>query len=368
MPPGEDRDTMMIHAATYLTRVASASVPSADDAVVRLWPRPAHTRREPKATNNAPPKNFEATVVATLLRHMDAAQPAKTGLLGMWYPHAYEAAARASGQALPQDGWTGYANPRFFVRPQPHQFRVRAYQSASTALDAFFAGPTIADCGSAIAAAHWQVVRHTLGDAKFDAVFGSASSPTPEILRMHIGKSTLAWEPLSYFVDWGPAARARRAFDKSQAKRGDLYHIQGVAHYQAKHPDGSGCGYNVLYAGDDTCGEPLFVGFDLQPACTEQQIRALLQEQFNAPRNLRALAYIKHSPYPGAYDLQAMGLPTMLPTDETHTVGLLPTTQRRLRFDRLWRARRTAAATLAQSVEQVLTHRQAQLSQYEQLR
>ena len=224
-------------------------------------------------------------------------------------------------------------------------------------MDAFFAGPTISECGGAIAAAQWQVVRQTLGATKFDAVFGSAQSPTHDMLRMSIAGLATAWEPLAYFVDWGPTAQLRQGFDQAQARVGDLYYIQGVPHYEAKHPDGMGRGYNVLYTGDNALGEPLFAGFDLHPECTEQDIRALLVDYYNAPRTLRARSYIKHSPYPSAYDLERQGLAETLPPDGRHATGFLPGTHRRMRFDRLWQARETPAIELAETVAETLAQK-----------
>ena len=303
---------------------------------------------------------LETATINTLLRHVRAAQPKKSSLRGIWYPHAYEKAALARHAALPKNFWTGYAGDAWFDKPKHHNLRVRAYQSASAALDAFFAGPTVADCGSAIAAAQWQAVRGALGDAKFDAVFGDVKSSTNTLRRMSIAGFAAAWEPLAYFVDWGPTAYEACTFDKAQARRGDLYYIQGVAHYEAKHPDGIGRGYNVVYAGDNALGEPLFTGFDLHPACTEAEIRSLLVDCYNEPRSLRARAYIKHSPCPSAYDLKAQGLAETLTLGAHHALGLLASTQRRLRWDRLWQACNTSADTLIRTVDETLAERLGQ--------
>jgi hypothetical protein len=98
---------------------------------------------------------------------------------GTYSPEAYRDACTAAG--MPEkwddryyDGHTGAAQ---WHQPREHgnrqTFTLQRGESASQALKDFLAGPTIADWRVIALALEMDDVRDTLGDAKFDALFGS---------------------------------------------------------------------------------------------------------------------------------------------------------------------------------------------------
>lgn len=74
----------------------------------------------------------------------------------------------------------GHTNAAGWTQPYEHKavndFSLKKGNSASTALKAFLAGPTITDYRAALLAEEIDEVREEMGDHKFDLLFGSANS------------------------------------------------------------------------------------------------------------------------------------------------------------------------------------------------
>jgi hypothetical protein len=94
----------------------------------------------------------------------------------------YRAACEAAGQP---DKWqdhyrNGHTSAAGWTQPYEsksvNDFQLKKGHSASAALKAFLAGPTITDYRAALLAEEIDEVRDTLGDIKFDQLFGSANS------------------------------------------------------------------------------------------------------------------------------------------------------------------------------------------------
>jgi hypothetical protein len=111
---------------------------------------------------------------------------AATGQLdgGMYEPQEYQAACTAAG--LP-DKWDpkyarGHTSASQWTQPYEGRydmaFELKQGQSASQALKDFIAGPTIADYRVIGVAIEMDEVRDTLGDQRFDQLFGSDNDAT----------------------------------------------------------------------------------------------------------------------------------------------------------------------------------------------
>src|SRR6185295_7550706 len=100
---------------------------------------------------------------------------------GMYQPADYRAACMAAGTP---DKWDdkyegGHTEAGQWEQPydSPYEmmFTLKAGQSASQALKDFIAGPTIADFRTIAVALELEEVRDSMGNEKFDALFGSAT-------------------------------------------------------------------------------------------------------------------------------------------------------------------------------------------------
>lgn len=93
----------------------------------------------------------------------------------------YRAECEAAGKP---DKWkdhyrNGHTEAKGWKQPYEHKavndFELKKGYSASTALQAFLAGPTITDYRAALLAEEIDEVRDEMGDRKFDMLFGSAN-------------------------------------------------------------------------------------------------------------------------------------------------------------------------------------------------
>jgi hypothetical protein len=100
---------------------------------------------------------------------------------GMHHWEAYRAQCEAAGKAEKwKDAYrNGHTEAAGWTQPYEHRrvndFTLKKGHSASTALQAFMAGPTICDYRVALLADEIDEVRDELGDRKFDRLFGSAN-------------------------------------------------------------------------------------------------------------------------------------------------------------------------------------------------
>jgi hypothetical protein len=98
---------------------------------------------------------------------------------GTYSPDAYRAACTAAGTPEKWDDryYAGHTGAMQWHQPREHgramTFTLQRNQSASQALKDFLAGPTIADWRVIAIALEIDDVRDTLGDHKFDALFGT---------------------------------------------------------------------------------------------------------------------------------------------------------------------------------------------------
>ena len=101
---------------------------------------------------------------------------------GMFQPEEYQAACQAAGTPDKWDDKYFHGNTSATQWTQPWEgrydntFTLKTGQSASQALKDFIAGPTIADWRTLAVAVEMNEVRDTIGDAKFDKLFGSNNS------------------------------------------------------------------------------------------------------------------------------------------------------------------------------------------------
>ena len=126
-----------------------------------------------------------------------AQNPAFDATTGVHYWDEYKAELAARGQESQWDDKyaVGHSDATQFVQPYEGRYAfewtLKKGQSASEAVQAWLTGLTIAEYRSAGVAAEIDEVRDSLGDRKFDALFGSKDegedSKVPAAQRLTIG-------------------------------------------------------------------------------------------------------------------------------------------------------------------------------------
>ncbi|MDB4959527.1 MAG: hypothetical protein JWO36_7096 [Myxococcales bacterium] len=186
---------------------------------------------------------------------------------------------------------------------QPHQknafmdWELKKGQSASQGIKDWLSGATIAECLSTVIALEIDTLRASIGDKKFDKMFGSADAKEdaaiPADHRMHVRAgiqgtpvanymkaTTVAQEAAAKGGEFGTVEPAQ--LDKDLIP-GQWYYFYNHPKYLLKHPGGAWQGENALYMGKNEAGERLWSGLGAtatEDAMTDEMVRA-----YNSPRN-----------------------------------------------------------------------------------
>ncbi len=190
-------------------------------------------------------------------------------------PAAYRHGYAPGGETLWKGGGIGSAGGRFLWQLAP-------FASASRAIRTWLAGPTVAECGSTLVAVQLLALVETLGDARFDLMFGSTTK--------------LALKPYEYlicpFPDKTPLKHVLSEIELMTAKdkgaigarpglkRGDTVYFVNHPAYIMKHPGGLWSGENAVYDGEID-GAQTFSGFGASKK-TEEAMNESLVEAYNA--------------------------------------------------------------------------------------
>lgn len=171
-------------AADPATMAADPATAAADPAVVAADPAAAATAADPAAAipQVAAAKEAGQPAPVQVATASEQAYGAGADQLdrGMYEPEAYRAACEAAGASQRWDDryFQGHTTAAGWTLPHEthnrNSFTLKAGHSASQALKDFIKGPTIGDFRVQAVALELDGVRDTLGDQKFDQLFGSA--------------------------------------------------------------------------------------------------------------------------------------------------------------------------------------------------
>jgi hypothetical protein len=192
-----------------------------------------------------------------------------------------------------EDFRNGYADPTYFERIQPMDWRLKPGMSASAAMKSWLRGLTIAECNSTVVAIEIDSLRAAIGDAKFDAKFGSTDHPVPEKQRLRI-KPNPSETPIENLIERTEAAKAGQAgtLGHRPAKTGEWYYFYNHPKYLLKHPGGDWQGENALFMGIRAAdGVQIWSGLGADQK-TEPDLAVEMIEAYNYDRS--------------AYDLQRL--------------------------------------------------------------
>jgi hypothetical protein len=143
---------------------------------------------------------------------------------GMYEPHEYHAACTAAGTPDKWDDKYAHGHTSANQWTQPYEgrydmaFELKHRQSASQAIQDFVAGPTIADYRVIGVAIEMNELRDTIGDQRFDQMFGSSDSDTDaKISRGQRLKITSAMYTIPFAAQMLALAAENEAVDQTEA-------------------------------------------------------------------------------------------------------------------------------------------------------
>jgi hypothetical protein len=186
----------------------------------------------------------------------------------------------------------GFADPEYFEQLEGYwDWRLKPRKSASAAIKKWLSGLTIAECFSTAIACEIDAVRAAIGDARFDALYGSSDTDIPEDRRLRVGTNTFV--PNVWFgglVTHTEAATSGAGTPGNRpVKIGEWYYFQNHPMYLKKHPGGAWQGENAVYVGVGPEGKQLWIGLGSstgpplnRPEVTEDQMIDEMLEAYNA--------------------------------------------------------------------------------------
>lgn len=177
-------------------------------------------------------------------------------------------------------------NSDFFEKISHDYYRLKVGASASAAIRDLLNGERnhVIDCTAALSIAQYSALMLTLGDEKFDRIFGQASALdnlTPEdrriIISPHLelmGHSKYGVNlldiaeinPLLYFFDYSEAAKQRGGCPIECLAAASMVYFKGHIEYTNKHVCGAFGGWNAVYSGENT-----FLGFGFSRALSTEE-------------------------------------------------------------------------------------------------
>jgi len=176
------------------------------------------------------------------------------------------------------DYYGGFANPTYFDRIAPMDWRIKPKVSASEAIKSWIKGLTIAECFSTVVAIEYDTIRAAIGDAKFDNIFGAVDTEISLEKRLRIAtpnSNDFAQIPLNQYMKLTDSASKgdEGTINNRPVKVGEWYYFYNHPKYRDKHPAGEWQGENSIYMGKNKDGDQLWSGLGtLSEATKDSQI------------------------------------------------------------------------------------------------
>jgi Putative peptidoglycan binding domain/Protein-glutamine gamma-glutamyltransferase len=217
---------------------------------------------------------------------MEQANVGASATSGVWYDYNYFAEHKKDPATFPwDDEWrNGLASPEYFDRTAPLDWRLKPGKSASEGIKAWLKGLTIAECLTCIVAIEIDTLRAAIGDAAFDAQFGSTDTPVPENKRLRIRQDT-AGTPVEGKFKATEAVADPGTLGHRNVKVGDWVYFYNHPRYLLKHPGGAWQGENAVYVGDNAAGQQLFSGLGASDKTEAAMIDEDMVDDYNRARN-----------------------------------------------------------------------------------
>ncbi|WP_252178685.1 ATP-binding protein [Endozoicomonas sp. 4G] len=183
----------------------------------------------------------------------------------------------------------------------------------SECLNAFFHGPTTADCATTLFACQYRAIETIIGSSEFDRIFGAPVSKfrIPANLFGHISQSSGLCALKGKYIDpinlSNPLYRLFNYLEfctdswsteqsEQEIEKGDILYIEGVKDYHLKHASGSAVGFNLVCTGQNSSGQNLYLGFgpnEFYEPKTYDQVKKILIDGYNKPQSPETILAIK---------------------------------------------------------------------------
>ena len=253
--------------------------------------------------------------------------------------------------------------PKYFDRDYVDSFVEKGSEhTPSECLDAFFYGPTMAECATTLLACQYRAIETIIGTDQFNRLFGAPASKfriarslfqnnitEPENLPDGFGdiQPIDITNPLySLFVDLRFTRDScpdpvTTKLSESDIIKGDILYIRGVESYHAKHITGSAMGFNLICTGQNSSGHNLYLGFGpdkFDEPKTYDQVKNILIDGYNKPQSPETSCAIKQGETSYAqltdhilpYDHPIVGITAALRFKASYWENFA------LRYDRAW--------------------------------
>jgi len=259
-------------------------------------PAGAALQRQSKPEIEATDTVMGQRVVDSLLK-MNGPRTAKSGV---HYAHNYARLAKTNGDAKAlwkEDYWSGYASPLFFERTDYMTWKLRPLKSAALAIKAWLAGPTIAECYTALIAIELDTMRAAVGDKRFDELFSSRPGKPAEKGLLYLGPADSSADTRESSVDEYMVGTDESLVNVPETpghrtvKKGEWYYFRNHPKYVLKHPTGVFQGENAICM-DATPGAQKYSGLGVGVLLESEMLDEMAQA-YNQPRTKRDLAAVR---------------------------------------------------------------------------
>lgn len=213
---------------------------------------------------------------------------------GIYYPDDY---LKLVGSTESWIQLQGMANSNYWnLATSDCFFKMKDNQKPSQALEAFFAGPTFADCANIIQASYYQYILNIIGPELFDKAFGNPVSQFIITKWLYDdfksdSKENPIGNPLYFLFDKEDDISLENLDD------GDIVYIEGIKEYTFKHLAGFTPGWNLIVIRKSKSDEPKFLGFGPETfskgPLTLDELRLVFIKYYNEPQSEDTLRKIR---------------------------------------------------------------------------
>jgi hypothetical protein len=246
---------------------------------------------------------------------------------GVWYFHDYAKYCSQNNKILNQGLKNGFADNEFWEITGRYKFKIKPNKKPSEAINAFFNGLTIADCGNMIVACQLAALLKVFGADRFDAIFNNSIKPLT-ISQIICDKDNIS----SFFFDYADKKDipTKGLLGNRPIAEGEMCHIGSLPFYPVKHPAGFSGGFNVICLGKNKNGEDLLLGFGPttfgDKPLTERELLTRFIDLYNLERSTFDAELISSSNNPSIYDMEKNRVKDTITIDEglKNIKGYLP--------------------------------------------
>jgi hypothetical protein len=242
---------------------------------------------------------------------------------GIWYSGCYIRKHGDNSKKLLNRPLDSISHPEYWdfgIKERFQENSNKKYQMPSEMLDAFFDGPTIAECSSVLQACQFKALEEILGTKTFNNYFKKPITPFlisriffnpifPNVhdsdpLKLPLTKNAICineGNPIYFLFNKKYDIRDQKKpkFKENDIEPGDIVYISGVDKYNQKHLEGSSIGWHLVCTGKNDSNENLYSGFSLykfDTPKTYEEMKEIFIEGYNKEHSLDTKEFIRRNP------------------------------------------------------------------------